>query len=170
LPRQSNDDGVTECGLYCAPVQDFHKIRAWKRGTRLAIAVRALLATFPRRGYGRLKDQMIRAAESMPDNIAEGCGTQTIPDFVRFLDSSIKSANELESQLDRSFGYRLMERRKWLLFTTEVQTIRKMTVGLRKVVLRGGLPDEEILLSKHPSENRNNGGTGSKLETADGQR
>jgi four helix bundle protein len=128
-------------------VQDFHKLRAWQKATRLAVAIRGLLATFPRRGYARLKNQMIGSSESIPDNIAEGCGTQTIPDFVRFLDSSIKSANELESQLDRSLGYRLMPQERWRLFAAEVQTVRKMTWGLRRSVLRGGIPTAEDLFA-----------------------
>ena len=93
---------------------------------------------------------MIRAAESIPDNIAEGCGTDTVPDFVRFLNNSIKSSNELESQLDRSFGYSLMSKAEWQRFTTAIQTIRKMTVGFRKSVLRNGAASAADLLADEP--------------------
>ena len=139
-------------------MQDFHKVRAWRKATRLAIAIRGLVATFPRRGYARLKDQMIRAAESIPDNIAEGCGTDTVPDFVRFLNSAIKSSNELESQLDRSFGCSLMNKAAWQRYTAAVQTIRKMTVGFRKSVLRNGAPsDADLLADETLTANGDNG-------------
>jgi four helix bundle protein len=42
---------------------------------------------------------MLRAAESIPFNIVEGCGAHTRKDFARFLDISIKSSLELEAQL-----------------------------------------------------------------------
>lgn len=45
----------------------------------------------------RLKAQLTAAADSIKDTIAEGCGAATKKDFARFLDMSIKSANEAEA-------------------------------------------------------------------------
>ena len=54
---------------------------------------------------------MIRSAESIPDNIAEGCGAETNIEFGRFLATSIRSTSELESQVERTHGYGLIKDR-----------------------------------------------------------
>jgi four helix bundle protein len=58
-----------------------------------------MTATFPRTGYRSLREQIVAAAESIPFNIAEGCGASSQKEFARFLEISIKSANELEAEL-----------------------------------------------------------------------
>ena len=78
---------------------------------------------------------MIDAAESIADNIAEGCGAATNSEFARFLDISIKSTSELENQLERCRGYKLIRTSKFEIYANEVCTIRKMTWGYRRKVL-----------------------------------
>jgi four helix bundle protein len=121
-------------------VQDFHNLRAWKKGHALAIAVHALVARFPRRGYTTLRNQMMRSSESIPDRIAEGCGAATNFEFARFLDMTIKSTSELENQFERAHGYGLLSKKRLTFFTAEVVDIRKMTWSLRNTVLRS--PDD----------------------------
>ena len=51
---------------------------------------------------------MVRSAESIADNIAEGCGAATNAEFARYLDMTIKSSSELENQIERAHGYALI--------------------------------------------------------------
>ena len=51
-------------------------------------------------GAGRRADQLVRAAVSIPSNIAEACGRGTLPEFRRFLVYARGSAQELRSQLE----------------------------------------------------------------------
>jgi four helix bundle protein len=46
-----------------------------------------------------LRDQILKAAISVPSNIAEGAGRGSNPDFCRFLWYSNGSCNEFESDL-----------------------------------------------------------------------
>ena len=83
------------------------------------IAVRAALAARTFRGPGAYErgDQMVRAALSVPSNIAEACGRGTVAEFRRFLIYARGSAHELRSQLqlarrmdpDQAAQYRSME-------------------------------------------------------------
>ena len=123
-------------------MQDFRRLRVWRKANALAIAVKRLTQSFPKTGYGSLRNQMTRSSESIPDNIAEGCGAATNPEFARFLDSSIKSTSELDSQLERTHAYGLMGVMKYHWFATQVQDVRKMTWSLRKKVL-GAPPNVE---------------------------
>jgi len=81
---------------------------------------------------------MMRAAESIADNIAEGCGAPTNAEFARYLDMAIKSSSELESQVERSHGYALIRAHERDRLATQVCNVRKMTWGLRKKVLPHG--------------------------------
>jgi four helix bundle protein len=51
-------------------------------------------------GAGNRADQMVRAALSIPSNIAEACGRGTVPEFRRFLVYARGSAQELRSHLE----------------------------------------------------------------------
>jgi four helix bundle protein len=51
-------------------------------------------------GAEKRTDQMIRAAISIPSNIAEACGRGTVPEFRRFLVYARGSAQELRTHLE----------------------------------------------------------------------
>jgi four helix bundle protein len=78
---------------------------------------------------------MVRSAESVAFNIVEGCAARHQKDFARFLDVSIKSANELQSQLELARDARLLGRAEWERLTTETVEIRRMIWGLRRRIL-----------------------------------
>jgi four helix bundle protein len=126
-------------------MQDFHKLRVWKEANELAIAIKRITNKFPRADYGTLRNQMCRAAESIADNIAEGCGAATNVEFARYIDMSIKSSSELENQVERAHGYGLMRDRERQDFSGKVCNVRKMAWGLRvKVLERPQAPAPEI--------------------------
>src|SRR6056297_678544 len=74
----------------------FESLQVWKRASRLAVRIYQVLKDC--RDYG-LKDQMTRAAVSVPSNIAEGYDRGTNPEFIRFLNIAKGSAAELRTQL-----------------------------------------------------------------------
>lgn len=78
---------------------DFVDLVAWQEAMRLAAAVIAEARRL--RGPGRrgAADQMLRAADSIPANIAEGHGRGPGRDCTRFLRTARASAAELESHL-----------------------------------------------------------------------
>ena len=78
------------------PYQSFEDLDVWKRACRLAVRIYAELKGC--RDYG-LKDQMTRAAVSVPSNIAEGHERGTTKEFVRYLRIASGSAAELRTQL-----------------------------------------------------------------------
>jgi len=118
-------------------VQDYRRLRVWRKAVALAISVRRAVGRYPPRGYSDLKDQTIRAAESIHHNIVEGCGAPTQKDFGRFLGNAIKSSTELEGALDLAFAYEILSGRDWDHLGEETVDTRKMLYGLRKTVLYG---------------------------------
>jgi four helix bundle protein len=61
---------------------------------------RRLLVRLPKRGTSDLKDQLKRAAQSIPQNIAEGAGKFTRADKARFYTIARGSAVECAAHLD----------------------------------------------------------------------
>jgi four helix bundle protein len=116
-------------------MQDHHKLEIWKMACALTIDLRAAADRFPKRGYAELKAQLISAAESMAENIVEGCGAESQKEFARFLSMSIKSNRELEGELEIAHGYHILTERDWQALTNYTVLIRKKTYTLRNKVL-----------------------------------
>ena len=116
-------------------MQNHRQLRVWRQAHDLALSVRRACRVFPRTGYGSLKSQIVRAAESVLFNIVEGCGTSSQREFARFLDISIKSTAELEAQLELARDYGIVEPLNWRALNTDVIDTRKMLCGLRTKVL-----------------------------------
>ena len=76
-------------------INTFEDLEVWKRGCQLAVDV--YVANNDSKDFG-LKDQMQRAAVSIPSNIAEGCERDSTPDFIKFLRYSKGSCGELRTQ------------------------------------------------------------------------
>jgi four helix bundle protein len=116
-------------------MQDFHNLKVWARAHAHAINVRKAARQFPRSGYASLLRQMTTAAESITFNIVEGCGSSSQKEFARFLEISIKSAFELEYQLQLALDYGVLRIDRHTDLSQETIAIRKMTFSLRKKVL-----------------------------------
>jgi len=65
----------------------------------------------------------------------EGAGAATAKEFARFLDMSIKSANETEGHLLKARDLDLLSPDEWQAFTGEAIEIRKMTFSYRRTML-----------------------------------
>lgn len=116
-------------------MQDFRKLAVWNRAHAFALQIRKSVEDFPRSGYADLKAQLIRAAGSIASNIVEGCGAATRKEFARYLDISMKSASEVEYELQLAFDEGIICQRTWAELTSEVVEIRKMLYGLRRAIL-----------------------------------
>ncbi len=80
-------------------MQDYRKLKVWKKAHELALAVYEDTRCFPREELYGLTSQMRRAAVSISANIAEGAGRSGNGEFGRFLYIAMGSAAELECEL-----------------------------------------------------------------------
>ena len=74
----------------------FEDLAVWQEGMQLAVQIHEIVAGW--RDYG-LKDQMQRAAVSVPSNISEGYERGSNREFVQFLHYAKGSAGELRTQV-----------------------------------------------------------------------
>ena len=74
-------------------------IQVWKIGCRLAVEIYKLTATEPFTKDWGMRDQLRRAALSIPSNVAEGFERESTAEFKRFLLIAKGSCGELRTQL-----------------------------------------------------------------------
>lgn len=80
-------------------VRSYRDLLVWKKGMALAASVYRLTRQMPKYEEYRISGQMIRAAASVPANIAEGHGRGTRPDYAHFVSIAKGSLAELETFL-----------------------------------------------------------------------
>jgi four helix bundle protein len=83
----------------------FHDLQVWREARGLAVSV--YYATAGWRDYG-LRDQIRRAAVSVPSNVAEGDERDTDKDSVRFFYMAKGSLAELQTQIEIAVEVGLM--------------------------------------------------------------
>jgi four helix bundle protein len=111
-------------------MQDFRNLSVWKKSHGLTLGVYAVSATLPR-GLGRsLQSQLVRAATSVPANIAEGCGRAGDRDFRRFLRHALGSAGELEYHLLLARDLAFLPEGDDIRLTAQVVEVKRMLAGL----------------------------------------
>jgi four helix bundle protein len=115
-------------------MQDYHKLRVWERAHKFAVEIRRAANDFPP-GFSEIRTQLVRAAESIPTNLVEGCGAATPKEFARFVDISIKSSSEVEYELELAHDHHLIDDETFAKWLKEIVEIRKMLYGLRKRLL-----------------------------------
>ena len=78
----------------------YHKdMEVWKKSIELVTKVYEITKTFPDDEKFGLVSQIRRASISIPSNIAEGAARNSDKEIQRFLDISLGSIAELETQL-----------------------------------------------------------------------
>jgi four helix bundle protein len=113
--------------------RSFEELEVWKRACRLAVDVSRTLAES--RSYF-LRDQMQRAALSIPSNIAEGSERDSKPDYMRFLRIAKGSAAELRTQCYIAARLEVPHKAEANRFTAECKEIASMLQGLIRALAR----------------------------------
>ena len=78
---------------------DFRNLKIWQRGMDLVVEVYKISELLPSEEKYGLCSQITRAAVAIPSNIAEGSSRSSSKDFKHFLEISLGSAFELETQV-----------------------------------------------------------------------
>ena len=116
-------------------MRNFRQYDVWIDSMELVNRIYKVVEEFPTNERFTLVSQMTRSAISIPSNIAEGSSRSSEQDFARFLEFSLGSAYELETQVI------IAERRKYinqvesLTILDKLISLQKRIGGLRKSIL-----------------------------------
>jgi len=80
-------------------MRNFKELKIWQKGFQIAVSSYKITETFPVNERFGLISQINRAAVSVPSNIAEGSSRKSEKDYFRFIEISLGSAFELETQI-----------------------------------------------------------------------
>ena len=108
---------------------NFRELKIWQESMKIVKSVYSLTSNLPSDERYGLVSQINRCSISIPSNIAEGSGRTSNKEFIHFLNISISSSFELETQLILAND----------LFNTDseeiiekINELQKMIVGFKK--------------------------------------
>lgn len=107
----------------------FEDLEVWKKSCRLAVSVTQELCNC--KNYA-IRDQMTRAAISIPSNIAEGSERRTKKDFRYFVHIALGSAAELRTQAYIARATDIISGELANQWITDLKSISKMLQALAK--------------------------------------
>lgn len=110
--------------------RNFRQYKVWQDAVVYATKVYEVTALLPKFEQKGLCDQLQRAAVSISSNIAEGAGRPTDADFAHFLDNSLGSANEVETQLLISKNLKYITETHYNSLMEDLTCIQKQLTGL----------------------------------------
>jgi len=80
-------------------MRNLKQLLIWQKGFQIAVKSFKAVASFPKEEKYGISSQITCAAVSIPSNIAEGSSRSSMKDYNRFLEISLGSSFELETQL-----------------------------------------------------------------------
>lgn len=106
---------------------NFKKLKIWQMGMELSKFTLSLTDTFPAYEKYGLKSQMDRCSISIPSNIAEG-SSRTNKSFSHFLDISLGSSFELQTQILLANHKKYLSDEKCEIFEFKIEEFQKATM------------------------------------------
>lgn len=114
-------------------MRNFRDLEIWHKAIQLTKSIYLLTGGFPAKERFGLSSQLQRAAVSVASNIAEGASRRSQVDFARFLQMSLGSAFEVETQLHiaREIGYLAPEK-----LETELQELTILQKQINQLITK----------------------------------
>ena len=108
---------------------NFRELNIWKNGMKVVKSTYIISKDLPTEEKYGLSSQIQRCSVSIPSNIAEGSGRGTVKDFTNFLNMSLSSSYELETQLILVNELFKVETE---LLIKEIQELQRMIIGFKR--------------------------------------
>ncbi len=105
----------------------FKDLEIWKKSRLFCSEIYAVTSKFPDSEKFGLTNQLRRASVSVPSNIAEGSSRKSNKDFARFLQITLGSAYEIETQLLIAFDLGFINKDELDDLLKSLDSIIKMT-------------------------------------------
>jgi len=110
---------------------NFKKLKIWEEGMNLVDETYTLIDSFPSSEKFNLISQLMRCSVSIPSNIAEGTSKSTDKHFNKYIEDSLGSAFEWETQLIIAYRQRYIEKEKFKFLENKIQQLQKMISGFQ---------------------------------------
>jgi four helix bundle protein len=111
-------------------MSDFKRLKVWRKAHALALSAHRVVSTIRGPAHASLRNQLVRAALSIPTNIVEGRGQKSDLEFCRFLRYSLNSSAELEYHLMVGHDIGVIPDGDYLSLRSQTVEVQKMLHGL----------------------------------------
>ena len=119
-------------------MHNYRELKIWQRSMDFVVKVYEVSKNFPKEERYGLTAQLRSCVISVPSNISEGAGRGTNRQFKRFLEFSMGSINEVQTQLELAHRVSYMSAQIYEPLIDEALQIYKMILGFYN-----SLKDEE---------------------------
>jgi len=112
-------------------MHNFKKLAIWIKSVEFVTDIYKVTNTFPSHERFGLISQLQRAAVSVPTNISEGSAKTSNKDFARFLEISLGSTFELETELLVSLNLSYIDVEAYNRLQEKLSELQKMIIGFK---------------------------------------
>ena len=120
-------------------MHNFKELTVWQEAIKLTKNIYSITSSYPKEEKYGIISQIRRASVSIPSNIAEGSGRDSKKEFNQFLNISLGSCFELETQLIISEKLDFIANDDFLQMNQMLVNIQKMLNGLKKSLIKTNL-------------------------------
>ncbi|GAA6767559.1 four helix bundle protein [Flavobacterium sp. CGRL1] len=107
-------------------MKTFRDLLIWQKSMNLVTEIYQLTNSFPKEEIYGLSSQIRRSSISIPSNIAEGYGRNGNTELLRFLNISISSLFEMQTQLEISFNLKYITEYQFSKTNGESRELERM--------------------------------------------
>lgn len=109
-----------------AAKHNFRKLKIWEEGMGIVRETYKIVKSFPDFEKYNLISQLLRCAVSIPSNIAEGTSKSSDKHFNKYLEDSLGSAFEYETQLNIAMMENYISTETFENLEEKIQQLQKM--------------------------------------------
>jgi four helix bundle protein len=114
-------------------MRNFRTLKIWQNAMNLVTEVYTIIESFPKHEKYGLSSQVTRSAVSIPSNIAEGCRGSN-KELAQFLNISLGSSFELETQLEISKNIGFLNEEKFNSIVENINRLQKQINAYRSFI------------------------------------
>jgi four helix bundle protein len=111
---------------------DFRRLEAWQQARELARDLNRLFTVGSLKAHPGMRAQILRAADSIPTNLAEGCAKNSRPELARFAEIAYASAKEILSHLILCRDRDAISEHDFELLCARVDHVARLCFGLQR--------------------------------------
>jgi four helix bundle protein len=126
--------GLSRVAASLDAMSDYKKLQVWQKAHSLSLNAHRAATAIKGSQYSAFRNQIIRAAMSIPTNIVEGREQKTEPGFARYLRIALASTSELEYHLRAALDIGALGAEEHESLAVQLTEVRMMLHGLLRRV------------------------------------